>query len=73
MNPQTPGPGRDAAVRRIIAGALLVAAGVCGLTASALAGPHVHHGWIPPVSAGAAAGVFFAAFVAVLAAKGRRS
>jgi len=56
----------------MIAGALFAAAGVCGLVASALVGPHVHHGWIAPACVFAAAGVFLVAAIAVLAGKGRQ-
>jgi hypothetical protein len=68
-----PDPQRGNAVRLMIAGALIAAAGVLGFVASALAGPHVHLGLVPvAVTAGLAGACIGAAFV-VLAGKGRQS
>jgi hypothetical protein len=67
-----PDPERGNAVRLMIAGGLFVAAGVLGVVASALAGPHVHLGAVPvAVAAGLAGACIGAAFV-VLAGKGRQ-
>jgi hypothetical protein len=67
-----PDPERGHAVRLMIAGALIAAAGVLGVVASALAGPHVHLGAVPvAVAAGLAGACLGAAFV-VLAGKGKR-
>ena len=74
MNPADqppPEPDRGDPVKRMIAGVLAVAAGLCLLAASALIG--LHRGWVPPACAFAAAGVFTVAGFAVLAGKGRQS
>jgi hypothetical protein len=65
-----PDPERGNAVRKMIAGALLVAAGVCILVASALL--NVHNGRVPAVCVYAVAAVLALAAAAVLAGKGRR-
>jgi uncharacterized membrane protein len=65
-----PDPQRGNAVRKMIAGPLLVAAGVCILVASALL--NVHNGQVPAVCVYAAAAVFSLAALVVLAGKGRQ-
>ncbi len=64
-----PDPERGNAVRKMIAGPLLAAAGVCVFAASAL----VKHERAAAVCVFAVAGVLLVAFVAVLAGKGRQS
>ena len=71
MNPADqppPEPERGNAVKRMTAGILAIAAGLCLLAGSILIG--LHRGWVPPACAFAAAGVLTVAGFAVLAGKG---
>ena len=56
----------------MIAWGLIAAAGVLGVIAAALAGPHVHLGTVPVAVTAGLAGACIGAAVVVLAGKGRQ-
>ena len=65
-------PERGNPVRAAITIGLCIAGAVFTLIASALAGPHVHHGSVPVAVCGGLAGACLGAAVVVLAGKGRQ-